>query len=133
MCNWNGTWINNGDFLCSLLSSLPTSNYDTYDLTQHCGRPLSMRGGGFFIIKHNFISLTPIKVESFSFFECISSVITSLHSAFKLFVICIVYHRLPFPHFFTEFKSLLKCHISPNIDLFFLGDINIKIDNINDY
>ena len=35
--------------------------------------------------------------------------------------------------FFTEFKSLIECHISSNIDLFFLGDLNEKIDKINDY
>ena len=58
--------------------------------------------------------------------------ITLSYSVFKLFVI----YRPPSPSistFFTKFESLLECLISSNIDLFFLGDFNIKIDNINDY
>ena len=34
--------------------------------------------------------------------------------------------------FFTEFESLLEFHISANIDLVFVGDFNIHIDDLND-
>ena len=34
--------------------------------------------------------------------------------------------------FFTEFESLLEFHISANIDLIFVGDFNIHIDDLND-
>ena len=57
---------------------------------------------------------------------------TPSYSAFKLFVI----YRPPSSSisiFFTKFKSLIQCHISSNIELFFFGDFNIKIDNISDY
>ena len=123
------TWINNGDISGSLLSYLLPPNYN---LAQHYGRPLSMRGGNVAIIKHNSINHTPIKTEIFSSFECIGSEITSSHSTFKLFVL----YRPPsssISKFFTEFESLTECHISSSIDLFFLGYFNIKIDNINDY
>ena len=43
------TWINNGDISGSLLSLLPPN----YDLAQNYDRPLSMRGGGVAMIKHN--------------------------------------------------------------------------------
>ena len=58
--------------------------------------------------------------------------ITSSYYSFKLFVI---YRPLSssISTFFTEVESLSKRHISSNIDLFFLGDFKIKIDNINDY
>ena len=129
MYNVTETWINVGDISSSLLSSFLPPNYD---LAQHYGRPLSIRGGGIAIIKHYSIHLNPIKTGSFSSFECIGAVITSSYSAFKLFVI----YRPPSSSvstFFTEFKSLIEWHISSNIDLFFLGDFNIKIDNINDH
>ena len=123
------TLINDGDISSSLLSSLLTPNYD---LAQHYGRPISIRGGGIAIIKHNSINLTPIKTGSLSSFECIGSVITLSYSAFKLFVI---YHppSSSILTFFTKFESLIECHILSNIDLFFLDDFKIKIDNINNY
>ena len=119
------TGINDSDISSSLLSSLLPPNYD---LAQYYGRPISIRGGGIAIIKHNSINLVSIKTCSFSFFEWIGSVIISLYFAFKLFVI----YRPPsssISTFFTEFESLIECHISLNIDLFFLGDFDIKIDN----
>ena len=85
-----------------------------YDLAQHYDRPIFIRDGGIAIIKHNSINLTPIKTGSFSSFKCIGSLITSSHSAFKLFVI----YRPPSSSisiFFTEFESLIECHISSNI------------------
>ena len=123
------TWINNGDISSSLLSSLLPPNYD---LAQYYGRPISVYGGGIAIIKHNSINLTPIKTDSFFFFKCIGSVITSSYSAFKLFVIYFP-PSSSISTFFTEFESLIECHISSNIDLFFFGDFNIKINNNNDY
>ena len=90
-----------------------------------------MRSGNVVIIKHNAINHTPIKTQNFSSFECIGSVITSSHSSFKFFI----YRPLSssISKFFTEFESLLKCHIPSSIDLFFLGDFYKTIDNINDY
>ena len=123
------TWFNNSDISSCLLSSLLSPNYN---LAQRYGRPLSMRGGGAAIIKHNSINHTSIKTKIFSFFECIGWVITSPHSTFKLFVI----YRPPSSSifkFFTKLESLIECHISSSIDLFFLGDFNIKIYNINNY
>ena len=62
----------------------------------------------------------------------IGSVITSSNSSFKLFV---VYRppSLPIANFFTEFESLLELQIASNIDLFFIGDLNIHIEDLNDY
>ena len=91
-----------------------------------------MRGGGFTIIKHNSINHTPIKTKNFSSFEYNDSVITSSHSTLKLFII----YRPPSSSickFFIKFEYLLECHISSSIDFLFLGNFNIKIDNINDY
>ena len=62
------TWINNSDISGSILSSLLPPRYD---LAQHYGRPLSMRGCGVAIVKHNSINRTPIKTENFSSFEYI--------------------------------------------------------------
>ena len=93
------TWINDGDISSSLLSSLLLPNYD---LAQHYGRPISIRGGGIAIIKINSINLTPIKTGLSSSFECIGSVITSSYFAFKLFV----FYRPPsssISTLFTEF------------------------------
>ena len=36
------------------------------------------------------------------------------------------------PTFFTEFEYLLEFHISANIDLIFVSDFNIHIDDLND-
>ena len=60
------------------------------------------------------------------------SVITSSYFTFKLFVTC----RPPSSSisiFFTEFEFFIECYISSYIDLFFLDNFDIKIDNINDY
>ena len=89
-----------------------------------------MRGGGVAIIEHNSIRLndTPLKIKNFSSFKCIGSVIISSHSTFKLLVI----YRpslSSISKFFTELASLLECHTSSSIDLFFLGDFNIKIES----
>ena len=56
---------------------------------------------------------------------------TSSNSSFKLFV---VYRppSLPIANFFTEFESLLELQIASNIDLFFTGDFNIHIEDLND-
>ena len=78
------TWINNGDISSSLLSSLLPPNYD---LAQHYGRPISIRGGGIAIIKHNSINLTIIKTGSFSSFECIGSVIIHHHTLLLNFLL----------------------------------------------
>ena len=59
--------INNADISSSLLSSLIPP---IYDLAQHYGRLISVRGG-ITIIKHNSINLTPIETGSFSPFEYI--------------------------------------------------------------
>ena len=90
------------------------------------------RGGGVAIINHNSIHHTAISILSFSSFECIGSVITSSNSSFKLFV---VYQppSLPIANIFTEFESLLELQIASNIDLLFIGDFNIHIENLNDY
>ena len=91
-----------------------------------------LRGGGVAIINHNSIHHTAISIPSFSSFECIGSIITSSNSSFKLFV---VYRppSLPIANFFTEFESLLEFQIASNIDLFFIGDFNIHIEDLNDY
>ena len=104
----------------------------THNLAQHNERPFSVRGDGVAIIKHNSINHTPPKIEHFSSFECIGSVITSSHSALKFFVIHLL-SSSSISTFFTEIKSFLELHISSNIELLFLGDFNIKIDNTNDY
>ena len=55
------TWINKGDISGSLLSLL----LPNYDLTQQYGRPLSKRGGGVAINKHNFINILLQKLKFF--------------------------------------------------------------------
>ena len=51
---------------------------------------------------------------------------------FKLFV---VYQppSLSIANFFTEFESLLELQIASNIDVFLIGDVNIYIEDLNDY
>ena len=59
----------------------------------------------------------------------------SNYIVYSIFKLCVIY-RPPssfISTFCTEFESLLECHISSSIELFFLGDFNINIDNINDY
>ena len=122
------TWINDGEFSNSLLPSLIPSNYV---LLRYYGRPRPFRGGGVAIINHKFVHHTHVSTSVFSTFECVVSVITSSSSSFKLFVV----YRLPsssMSTFFTEFESLLEFHISANIDLIFVGDFNIHIDDLND-
>ena len=120
------TWINDGEFSNSLLSSLIPSNYV---LSQYYGRPRPFRGVA--IINHKSVHHTHVSTPVFSTFECVGSVITSSNSSFKLFVV----YRPPsssMSTFFTEFESLLEFHISANIDLIFVGDFNIHIDDLND-
>ena len=83
------------------------------------------------IINHKSVHHTHVSTPVFSTFECVGSVITSSNSSFKLFV---VYRpsSLSMPTFFTEFESLLEFHISASIDLIFVGDFNIHIDDLND-
>ena len=93
------TWINNGEFSNSLLSSLIPSNYV---LSQYYGRPHPFRGGGVAIINHKSVHHTYVSAPVFSTFECVGSVITSSYSSFKLFVV----YRPPsssMSTFFTEF------------------------------
>ena len=113
----------------SLLSSLLPSNYCLF---QYYRRPKLSRGGDIAIINHNFIHHTATTILSFSSFECIGSVITSFNSSFKLLV---VYRppSLPIASFYTEFESLLELQIASNIDLFFIEDFNIHIEDLNDY
>ena len=111
-----------------MLSSLIPSNYV---LSQYYGRPRPFRGGGVAIINHKSVHHTHVSTPVFSTFECVCSVITSSNSSFKLFV---VYRPTSssMSTFFTEFESLLEFHISANIDLIFVGDFNIHIDDLND-
>ena len=122
------TWINDGEFLNSLFSSLIPSNYV---LSQYYRRHHPFRSGGVAIINHKFVHHTHVFTPVFSTLECVGSVITSSNSLFKLFVV----YRPPSSStstFFTEFESLLEFHISANIDLIFVGDFNIHIDDLND-
>ena len=75
---------------------------------------------------------TAISIPSSSSFECIGSVIASSNSSLKLFV---VYRppSLPIANFFIEFESLLELLIASNFDLFFIGDFNIHIKDLNDH
>ena len=122
------TWINDGEFLNSLLSSLIPS---IYVLSQYYGRPRLFRDGGVAIINRQFVYHTHASTPVFSTFECVSSVITSSNSSLKLFV---VYRPLSSSMFtfITEFEFLLKFHFSVNIDLIFVGDFSIHIDDLND-
>ena len=112
----------------SLLSSLLPPNYCLF---QYYGRPQFSRGGGVAIINHNSIHHTVMSIRLFSSFECIGSVIASSNSSFKLSVL----YRppsLPIANFFPEFKFLCGLQIASNIDLFFIGDFNIHIEDLND-
>ena len=111
----------------SLLSSLLPSNYC---LSQYYGKPQLSCGGGVAIINHNSIHQTA-SIPSFSSFECIGSVNTSSNSSFRLFVV----YRPPsllIANFFDEFESLLELRTASNIDLFFIGDFKIHIEDLND-
>ena len=75
---------------------------------------------------------TAVSVPSFSSVECIGFVIILSNSSFKL----LVAYRPPssfIAYFFTEFEFLIELQLSSNIDLFFIGDYNIHIDDLNDY
>ena len=90
------TWINDGEFLNSLLSSLIPSNYV---ILQYYGRPRPFRGGGAAIINHKSVHHTHVSTPVFSTFECVDSVITSSNCSFKLFVVFTVHLHYPCPHF----------------------------------
>ena len=102
------TWINDGQFINSLLSSLRPPNYI---LSQYYGRLHTSRGGGVATnnqksAHHTFV-FTPVLYT----FECIGSVITSKNNSFKFFVV----YRPPssfMSTFFTDFESLLEFQIS---------------------
>ena len=100
--------------------------------SQFYGRTQLSRGGCVAIFDHNSFHHTAISVALFSLFECIGSVITSSNSSSKLFV---AYWppSLPIANFCTEFESLLELQIVSNVDLFFIGDINIHIEDLNYY
>ena len=90
------------------------------------------RGEGVAIINHNSIHHIAISILSFSAFECNGSVITSFNSLFILFIV----YRLPSlttTNVFTEFELLLELQITSSIDLFFTGNFNIYIKDLNDY
>ena len=90
------TWINNGEFSNSLLSSLIPFNYV---LSQYYGIPRPFRGGGgVAIINHKSVHHTHVSTPVFSTFECVGSVITSSNSSFKLLLFTIQLHH-PCPHF----------------------------------
>ena len=110
------TWINDGQMTKSLLIS-PLPSY--YCLSQYYGRPQLSRGGGVAIINYNSIHHTAISIPSFSSFECISSVITSSNSSFKLFLFN--FNR------YLNYKLLLK------LIYFFIGDLKLHIEDLNDY
>ena len=61
------TWINDGEFSNSLLSSLIPSNYV---LSQYYGRLPPFRGGGVAIINHKSVHHTHVSTPVFSTFEC---------------------------------------------------------------
>ena len=68
------------------------------------GRPRPFRGGGVAIINHKSVHHTHVSTPVFSTFECVSSVLTSSNSSFKLFAV----YRPPsssMSTFFTEFES----------------------------
>ena len=122
------TWIKDGQFTNSLLSSLLPPNYF---LSQYYGRSHTSHGGGAAIIKQKFVHHTFVSTPVLSTFECLGSVITSSNNSFKLFV----EYRPPsssMSKFFTEFESLLEFHISSKVDLMFVRDFNIHVDNLND-
>ena len=122
------TWINDGQFTNLLLSSLLPHNYV---LLQYYGRPHMFRGDGVAIINQKSVHHTFVSTPVFSTFEYIGSVITSSNNSFKLFAV----YRLPsssMSTFFTEFESLLEFHISSKVDLIFVGDFNMRVDDLND-
>ena len=122
------TWVNDGEFSNSFASSLLPPNYS---LSQYYGRPRPMRGGGLAIINHKSIHHTSLSMPVYSTFECIGSSVSLANFSFKIFTI----YRPPsssISAFCTEFETLLEHHITSNVDLFFIGDFNIHIDNQHD-
>ena len=122
------TWINDGQFTNSLLSSLLPPYYI---LSLYYGRPHTSRCGGVAIINQKSVHHTFVSTLVFSTFEYIGSIITSKNNSFKLFVV----YRPPSSSmftFFTEFESLLEFHISSKVDLLIVGDFNIHVDELND-
>jgi exonuclease III len=122
------TWVNDGEFSNSFASSLLPPNYS---LSQYYGRPRPIRGGGLAIFSHKSIHHTSISMPVYSTFECIGSTVSLSTFSFKIFTI----YRPPsssISTFCTEFETLLEHHITSNIDLFFIGDFNIHIDNQDD-
>ena len=121
------TLVNDGEFTNSLLSSLILPI-----LSQYYGRLHTSRGGGVTIINQKSVHHTFVSTPFFSTFECIGSVITtSKNNSFKLFVV----YRQPsssMSTFFTEFEYLFRFHISSKVDLLFVNDFNIHVDELND-
>ena len=96
------TWINEGEFSNSLLSSLIPFNYV---LSQYYGRPRPFRGGGVAMINHKSVHHTHVSTPVFSTFECVGSVINSSNSSFKLFVV----YRPPSSSMSTFLLNLNLC------------------------
>ena len=122
------TWINDGQFTNSLLSSLLPPNYI---LSQYYGRPHTSRGGGVATVNQKSVHHTFVSTPVFSTFECIGSVITSKNNSLKLFVV----YRPPsssMSTFFADFEFLLEFQISSEVDLIIVGDFNIHVDELND-
>ena len=119
------TWINDGQFTNSLSSLLPPN----YVLSQYYGKPHTSRGVA--VINQKSVYHTFVFTPVFSTFEYIGSVITSSNNSFKLSVVyCPPSSSMS--TFFTKFKSLLEFHISSKVDLIFVGDFNIHVDDLND-
>ena len=76
------TWINDGQFTNSLLSSLLPPNYV---LSQYYGKPHTSRGVA--VINQKSVYHTFVFTPVFSTFEYIGSVITSSNNSFKLSVV----------------------------------------------
>ena len=62
------TWINDGEFSNSLLSSLIASNYV---ISQYYGRLCPFRGGGVAIINHKSVHHTHVSTPVFFTFESV--------------------------------------------------------------
>ena len=109
------------------MSSLIPSNYV---LSQYYGRPRPFRGGDLAIINHKSVHHAHVSTLVFFTFECVGFVINSSNSSFKLFVV----YRPPSSSMSTFLLNLnlLEFHISANMDLIFVGDFNIYIDDLND-
>ena len=93
-------------------------------------RPHTSHGVGVAIINQKSVHHTFIITPVFSTFECIDSVKTSSNNSFKLFIM----YRPPsssMSTFFTEFESLLEFLIMSKVDLIFVGDFNIDVDDLN--